>query len=343
MSPSTPLNPAPPELMDLRKQRELQARGFIYKSSYAGWYAVSDEAYYSETQVVESVDASGAKQMVSFIPGCSIAKPLLSMPTVKVSIETGTKVEWMAEDNYKFRLSAFREPLLKWLSASPNGLFSVQFWCIDIRAHVDVSFPVLQPPSRTAALLAAIVVEDAPDLQDLSISRPSSRLSWGIRVPDDDEHTIYVWIDALVNYLTASGYPWKGGEAFAEGQVWPPELMIVGKDIIRYAYFNRRIAPMAGLELIRGFFFSRFHALYLPAILMALDLPLPRTILAHGHWTMDKFKMSKSRGNVANPFDAMKTWGVDSMRAYLMRSGGNAASDSGKPLLLSSSMQLGRG
>lgn len=74
----------------------------------------------------------------------------------------------------------------------------------------------------------------------------------------------------------------------------------------------------------------RFHALYLPAVLMALDLPLPHNILAHGHWTMDKFKMSKSRGNVANPFDAMKTWGVDAMRAYLMRSGGNSASDAGK-------------
>ncbi|KAL8293018.1 hypothetical protein RQP46_000712 [Phenoliferia psychrophenolica] len=242
--------------------RELHARGHIYKSSYAGWYAVSDEAYYSETQVTEVVDATGAKQMVS--------------------IETGTPVEWMAEDNYKFRLSAFREPLIEWLSASPN---------------------VLQPPSRTASLLAAITQADSPDLQDLSISRPSSRLSWGIRVPGDDEHTIYVWIDALVNYLTAAGCPWTGGEAFAEGQVWPPELMIVGKDIIR------------------------FHALYLPAVLMALDLPLPRNILAHGHWTMDKFKMSKSRGNVANPFEAMKTWGVDAMRAYLMRSGGNSAAD----------------
>ena len=92
---------------------------------------------------------------------------------------------------------------------------------------------MLQPPSRTATLLAAISQTDSPDLQDLSISRPSSRLSWGIRVPDDDDHTIYVWIDALVNYLTAAGYPWTGGEAFGEGQVWPPELMIVGKDIIR--------------------------------------------------------------------------------------------------------------
>lgn len=78
-----------------------------------------------------------------------------------------------------------------------------------------------------------------------------------------------------------------------------------------------------------------FHALYLPAVLMALDLPLPKHLLAHGHWTMDKFKMSKSRGNVANPFEAMKLWGTDAMRLYLMRAGGNSASDAGEdfPLL----------
>lgn len=132
-------------------------------------------------------------------------------------------------------------------------------------------------------------------------------------MPDDPDHTIYVWIDALVNYLTGAGYPWtqpttssttlSHSPHFTEGQVWPPNLMIIGKDIIR------------------------FHALYLPAVLMALDLPLPTALLAHGHWTMDKFKMSKSRGNVANPFDAMDLWGVDPVRAFLMRAGGNSASD----------------
>ncbi|GAA5920182.1 hypothetical protein JCM1841_006632 [Sporobolomyces salmonicolor] len=243
--------------------RELDKRGYIYKSSYAGWYAVSDEAYYTESQVAEVIDPkSGEKYMAS--------------------VETGTKVEWMEEENYKFRLSAFREPLLEWLSASSN--------------------PV-QPPSRTAALLSSLTHSASTDLNDLSISRPSSRLSWGIQVPDDPRHTIYVWIDALVNYLTAAGYPWKGGEAFEEGKAWPPDLQVVGKDIIR------------------------FHALYLPAVLLALDLPLPKNILAHGHWTMDRFKMSKSRGNVANPFEAMKLWGIDAMRMYLMRVGGNSAGD----------------
>lgn len=94
----------------------------------------------------------------------------------------------------------------------------------------------MQPPSRTTALLASLSPADAnepTDLADLSISRPASRLTWGIPVPDDPDHTIYVWIDALVNYMTVAGYPWQGGEAHAEGQVWPPDLMIVGKDIIR--------------------------------------------------------------------------------------------------------------
>ncbi|GJN88419.1 hypothetical protein Rhopal_001385-T1 [Rhodotorula paludigena] len=257
---------SPKELCDSvseRFRRELETRGHIYKSSYAGWYAVSDEAYYPESQVAEVIDEkSGEKYMAS--------------------TETGTRVEWMEEENYKFRLSAFREPLLEWLTSKPH--------------------PV-QPPSRTDALVSSLTHPSSTDLNDLSISRPSARLSWGIPVPDDPQHTIYVWIDALVNYLTAAGYPWKGGEAFERGQVWPPDLQVVGKDIIR------------------------FHALYLPAVLLALDLPLPKHLLTHGHWTMDKFKMSKSRGNVANPFEAMKLWGVDAMRMYLMRIGGNSASD----------------
>ncbi|CEQ42723.1 SPOSA6832_04578, partial [Sporobolomyces salmonicolor] len=258
--------------------RELDKRGYIYKSSYAGWYAVSDEAYYTESQVAEVIDPkSGEKYMAS--------------------VETGTKVEWMEEENYKFRLSAFREPLLEWLSASSN--------------------PV-QPPSRTAALLSSLTHSASTDLNDLSISRPSSRLSWGIQVPDDPRHTIYVWIDALVNYLTAAGYPWKGGEAFEEGKAWPPDLQVVGKDIIR---------PPRKKPLLTRNTKCSFHALYLPAVLLALDLPLPKNILAHGHWTMDRFKMSKSRGNVANPFEAMKLWGIDAMRMYLMRVGGNSAGD----------------
>ncbi|SCV69145.1 BQ2448_2165 [Microbotryum intermedium] len=238
-------------------QRELQRRGYIYKSSYAGWYAVSDEAYYSEKQISDTVDPKTGQQ-------------------VKVSTETGSRVEWMQEDNYKFRLSAFQKPLLEWLASEPN------------RTSLDSSYETLH-----------FLAKKCPDLQDLSISRPSSRLTWGIPVPDDPDHTIYVWIDALVNYMTVAGYPWTE----EKNNVWPPDMMVVGKDIIR------------------------FHALYLPAVLLALELPLPTHLLAHGHWTMDRFKMSKSRGNVASPFTAIQTWGLDVMRCYLMKVGGNSSLD----------------
>lgn len=183
----------------------------------------------------------------------------------------------------------------------------------------------VQPPSRTTALVSSLSNPSSTDLNDLSISRPASRLSWGIPVPDDPQHTIYVWIDALVNYLTAAGYPWLGGEAFEKGKVWPPDLQVVGKDIVRCVALPSSISTVTLLTVTR----RRFHALYLPAVLLALDLPLPKHLLTHGHWTMDKFKMSKSRGNVANPFEAMQLWGVDAMRMYLMRVGGNSASDAG--------------
>lgn len=93
---------------------------------------------------------------------------------------------------------------------------------------------MLQPPSRTVALLAQLNAPSSSDLLDLSVSRPATRLTWGIPVPGDETQTIYVWIDALVNYLTAAGYPWKGGEAFTEDKLWPPDVMVVGKDIVKY-------------------------------------------------------------------------------------------------------------
>ena len=111
-------------------------------------------------------------------------------------------------------------------------------------------------------------------------------------------------MDALTNYLTVAGYPWKGG--VAQQSSWPADVHVVGKDIVR------------------------FHAVYWPAFLLAAGLPLPKTVLAHSHWTMNKAKMSKSRGNVANPFDAIDMFGLDTIRFFLMRVGGNFASDSGR-------------
>ena len=134
-------------------------------------------------------------------------------------------------------------------------------------------------------------------LQDLSISRPSERLSWGIPVPDDSTQTIYVWLDALISYLTKANYPFQiPGQEHAAG--WPADCHVIGKDIVR------------------------FHSIYWPAFLMALDLPLPKQILTHAHWTLGNEKMSKSTGMVVNPFFAIHRFGVDCMRYYLALDGG---------------------
>jgi methionyl-tRNA synthetase len=140
-----------------------------------------------------------------------------------------------------------------------------------------------------------VVQQVSNGLEDLSISRPSTRLSWGIPVPDDDTQTIYVWLDALINYITKAGYPWTPGSETVGG--WPADVQVIGKDIVR------------------------FHCIYWPAFLLALDLQPPKQILTHAHWTMDNQKMSKSIGNVVDPFFALDRWGLDTMRYYLIHEG----------------------
>ena len=127
------------------------------------------------------------------------------------SIETGSAVQWMEEENYKFRLSTFKKQLVDWLSTEPYGAFCHNFAASTYREQYSFSSfgIVLQPPNRTTALLSSLTADNSTDLADLSISRPASRLQWGIQVPNDDSQTIYVWIDALVNYLTGVGYPWS--------------------------------------------------------------------------------------------------------------------------------------
>ncbi|CAO3651666.1 unnamed protein product [Cunninghamella blakesleeana] len=230
----------------------LLKEGFIYKGHHEGWYAVSDEAFYPENQVTKIQDPENKDK------------------EIMIAIESGQKVEWMVEENYKFKLSAFQQPLLDWIEKNPKAIV---------------------PSNRKREVISWIEA----GLEDLSISRLRSRLDWGIPVPNDPEqHTIYVWLDALTNYITAKGYPtdeYKNDHA---------KVHVVGKDIIR------------------------FHAVYWPAFLMAAKLPLPEQILAHAHWTMNKSKMSKSKGNVADPFLAMDTFGVDTVRYYLMKDGGFA-------------------
>ncbi|GLI73057.1 methionyl-tRNA synthetase [Penicillium ochrochloron] len=230
----------------------LNHRGHIYTSKHEGWYSVSDETFYPQTQVQNSLDpTTGRKRMVS--------------------IETGKEVEWSSEINYHFRLSAFQDRLLE-LYNRPDSFIT---------------------PSKYAT---AVTQSVSSGLTDLSISRPAERLTWGIPVPGDDTQTIYVWLDALVNYLTYAGYPFPPGQE--KSSIWPANVHVVGKDIVR------------------------FHCVYWPAFLMALDLPLPRNVLVHGHWTMNREKMSKSTGNVVNPFFAIDRFGVDGMRFFLAYQGG---------------------
>lgn len=230
----------------------LNERGYIYQSKHEGWYSVSDETFYPESQVHLVLDPPTGRKVMA-------------------SIETGKEVEWTSEQNYHFRLSAFRDKLLSFYAENPE-------W--------------ITPESKMRDVVSAV----SSGLEDLSISRPSKRLTWGIRVPTDPDQTIYVWLDALVNYITKAGYPWAPGSEHAGG--WPADVHVIGKDILR------------------------FHCIYWPAFLMALDLPLPKRILTHAHWTLGKQKMAKSTGNVVNPFFALDRFGVDTMRYYMIHDGG---------------------
>lgn len=240
----------------------LMQRGHIYKGKHSGWYSISDEAFYTEPQVCTKVDEKTGKE-------------------VKVSIETGSVVEWTEEENYKFSLSSFKSQLRDHFLAHPNAIY---------------------PPSQYKVIMDMLEDDDPRSIPDLSISRPSSRLKWGIPVPGDDSQTIYVWLDALLSYLTSVGFPWSNPREWLRPE-WPVDLQIIGKDILR------------------------FHAIYFPAFLMAADLPLPQALISHAHWTVDKAKMSKSLGNVVNPFDILRDHGVDVVRWYFARAGGYFKSD----------------
>lgn len=191
---------------------------------------------------------------------------------IMVSVETDNEVEWIKEETWFFPLTKYKDALLKFYDENP-GWITPAHRMNEVRNWVE------------------------NHLEDLSITRPVSRLSWGIPDPEDSKQTIYVWVDALINYITKAGYGTKWYSANDDMGLWPADLQVIGKDILR------------------------FHAIYWPALLMALDLPLPKRILCHNHWTMSNRKMSKSLGNVVNPFFAVQRWDVDPLRYFLMRNG----------------------
>jgi methionyl-tRNA synthetase len=181
----------------------------------------------------------------------------------------GSAVERVAEESYFFRLSAFQQPLLEFYRANPD---------------------FVSPGSRRNEMLSFLEA----GLDDLSVSRTSFK--WGIPVPDDPAHVMYVWFDALTNYLTAVGYG-AGDEESARrfAHWWPADVHLMAKEIVRQ------------------------HAIYWPAFLLAADLPLPRRIISHGWWLMDGAKMSKSKGNVARPDDYIRRFGLDAVRYFVFR------------------------
>ncbi|MCF6239574.1 MAG: methionine--tRNA ligase subunit beta, partial [Candidatus Marinimicrobia bacterium] len=169
--------------------------------------------------------------------------------------------------NYWFKMSGYQEDLINYIHDNPD---------------------FIQPAFRKNEVLGFLRQE----LGDLCISRPKSRLNWGIELPFDSDYVTYVWFDALTNYISAIGYP---NEAETFNKWWPVDFHLIGKDILTT------------------------HAVYWPTMLMAADLPLPKTIFAHGWWLMGAAKMSKSLGNVVRPLDLSEKYGVDALRYFLMR------------------------
>jgi methionyl-tRNA synthetase len=220
---------------------KMEKNGDIYLSKYSGWYSVRDEAFYdeSETRFNDKGQRVGPQ---------------------------GTPVEWVEEESYFFRLSAYQQKLL------------------DLYARV----PDFVLPRERLNEVASFV---RGGLQDLSISRTT--FNWGIPVPGNPKHVMYVWVDALTNYITAAGYPDTESEKFR--RYWPAALHVIGKDIVR------------------------FHAVYWPAFLMSAGLEVPRRIFSHGFLFNRGEKMSKSVGNVVDPFALADTFGVDQIRYFFLR------------------------
>jgi methionyl-tRNA synthetase len=221
--------------------KKMAAAGDIYLDKYSGWYSVRDEAFYDEHETTPNDKGERIGPQ-------------------------GTPVEWVEEESYFFRLSAYQDKLLDLYERHPDFVL----------------------PKERLNEVASFVRRG---LQDLSISRTT--FDWGIPVPDDPRHIMYVWVDALTNYITAVGYPDETNPKFR--RYWPADLHVIGKDIVR------------------------FHAVYWPAFLMSAGLAVPRRIFSHGFLFNRGEKMSKSVGNVIDPFALVDAYGVDPFRFFLLR------------------------
>ncbi len=219
----------------------LEKKNQIYLSKYSGWYSVSDEAFYGDNEIKEE-------------------------DGFNISLVSGSKVEWVEEESYFFKLSEWENKLLKFYEENPKFILPVS------RRNEVVSFV-------------------KSGLKDLSISRKS--FSWGIKVPNNNDHVIYVWLDALTNYISALNYPDIKNIKYKD--FWPANLHMIGKDILR------------------------FHAIYWPAFLLAADIPPPKRVYGHGWILSGDEKMSKSKGNILDPIEIIDKYGLDPLRYYLLK------------------------
>ncbi len=217
----------------------MKANGDIYLSKYSGWYSVRDEAYFDEAELTDA-------------PGGGKLAP------------TGAPAQWVEEESYFFKLSAYADKLLAHYEANPDFI----------------------TPEKYRNEIVAFVKRG---LNDLSISRTT--FDWGVPVPGDPRHVMYVWVDALTNYITATGFPEEGPRS----KFWPADAHVIGKDI------------------------TRFHAIFWPAFLMSAQLPVPRQIVVHGFLFNRGEKMSKSTGNVISPSTLVADYGVDQLRYFFLR------------------------
>ncbi len=215
--------------------------GDVYLDKYSGWYSISDEAYYDEDEI-EEVNGK------------------------KISKTSGSLVDWVEEESYFFKLSAWSDKLLDFYKKNENFIL---------------------PTSRRNEVIKFV----EKGLNDLSVSRTS--FSWGIPVPENKKHVIYVWLDALTNYLSALNFPNINDESYKK--FWPADIHIIGKDILR------------------------FHAIYWPAFLLAAKVPPPKKVFGHGWILSNDKKMSKSIGNILDPIEIINNYGIDQLRYYLVK------------------------
>ena len=228
--------------------QKLLDQGDIYLGKYKGWYSVSDEEFFTESQLAEVYRDDQGNMTGGKAP-------------------SGHEVSLVEEESYFFKMSKYADRLVKYYDEHPDFII---------------------PQTRKNEMLNNFI---KPGLEDLAITRTS--FNWGVKVPNDPKHEVYVWIDALCNYITALGYGSDDLSLF--NKYWPADVHMVGKEIVR------------------------FHTIYWPIILMALDLPLPKHIVGHGWLLMKDGKMSKSKGNVVYPEMLVERYGLDALRYYLMR------------------------